>query len=55
MSVSAEAQPTLWFPLFDCPNQAFNAVLASIYKMLLVLDHLAYLADECEVVADHSF
>ena len=55
MSVSREAQPTLRFPLFDCPYETFNAVLASIYKMLLVLDDLAYLADECEVVADHSF
>jgi len=54
MSVSREAQPTLRFPLFDCTYQAFNAVLASIYKVLFMLDDLAHLTDKCEVMPDHS-
>ena len=54
MSVSAEAQPTLRLPLFDCPYQAFDAVLASIYKVLFMLDDLAHFPDEGKVMADHS-
>ena len=54
MCVSREAQPTLWFPLFDCPYQAFNAVLAGIHKVFLVLDDLAHFPNKREVMADHS-
>jgi hypothetical protein len=54
MGVSGEPQATLRFPLFYGTNQALNAVLASIHKVFLVLDDLAYLADKCVVVADHS-
>ena len=54
MCVGREAQTTLWFPLFDCPNQTFDAVLAGIREVLFVLDDLTHLADEGEVVADHS-
>jgi hypothetical protein len=54
MRVSAEPQATLRFPLFDCTNQALDAVLASIHKVFLVLYDLADLADEGEVMADHG-
>ena len=54
MCVSREAQPTLWFPLFDCPYQAFNAVLAGIHKVFFVLDDLAHVSDETHVMAHHS-
>ena len=54
MSVSREAQPTLRFPLFNGPNQTFNAVLAGIREVFFVLDDLAYLAHKSKVVADHS-
>ena len=54
MCIGREAQPTLWFPLFDCTNQALNAVLTSIYKVFFVLDDLTHLAYEGKVMADHS-
>lgn len=54
MSVSRESQPTFWLPLFDCSNQALNAVLASICEVFFMLDDLAHLADEGVVMADHS-
>jgi len=52
--VSTEPQATLRFPLFDRTNQALNAVLAGIREVFLVLDDLAYLADEGIVMTDHS-
>jgi len=54
MCVGREAQPPLWFPLFDCPYQAFNAVLASIGEVFFVLDDLTYFPDKGKVMADHS-
>jgi hypothetical protein len=54
MCISREAQPTLWFPLFDCPNQTFDAVLAGIREVFLVLDDLADFPDKGKVMADHS-
>ena len=54
MSVCREPQPTLRFPLFDCTNQALDAVLAGIHKVFFMLDDLAYLTDEGVVVANHS-
>ena len=54
MRVSAESQATLWFPLFDCPNQAIDAVMAGIGEVFFVLDDLAHFTDEGVVVADHS-
>ena len=54
VSVSREPQATLWFPLFDCPNQALDAVLTGIGKVFFVLDDLAHFSNKCVVVADHS-
>ena len=54
MSVSREPQTTLWFPLFDCTNQALNAVLAGIREVFFVLDDLTHFPDEGEIVSDHS-
>ena len=54
MSVSRETQPTLWFPLFDCPYQAFNAVLAGIRKVFFVLDDFAHFTNEGIIMTNHS-
>lgn len=54
MSISREAQTTLWFPLFNRSDKTFDAVLASICEVFLVLDDLAYFPDKGEVVTDHS-
>ena len=54
MRVSAESQPTLWLPLFDCSYQALDTVLASIYKVFFMLDDLTDFTNEGVVVANHS-
>ena len=54
MCIGAKPQSTLWFPLFDCPNQALNAILAGIREVFFMLDDLAHLADKGEVMANHS-
>ena len=54
MCVSREPQSTLRFPLFDCSDETFYAVLAGIHKVFLVLDDLADFTNEGVVVTDHS-
>ena len=54
MCVGAKPQSTLWFPLFNCSNQTFDAVLAGIREVFFMLDDLADFPDKGKVMADHS-